>query len=43
MNKCLFLDRDGTINVLPEEAYHLTSPDSVVLIKGVEKLIKKFI
>ena len=42
MNKCLFLDRDGTINVLPEEAYHLTSPDSVVLIKGVEKLIKKF-
>lgn len=42
MKKCLFMDRDGTINVLKEDAYHLADSSSVVLIPGVEKLIKKF-
>lgn len=42
MRKCLFMDRDGTINVLPEDAYHLDKAENVVLIPGVEKLIKKF-
>ena len=42
MKKCLFLDRDGTINVLKEDAYHLADSNDVVLIPGVEKLIKKF-
>lgn len=42
MKKCLFMDRDGTINVLKEDEYHLADPKKVVLIPGVEKLIKKF-
>ena len=42
MNKCLFMDRDGTINVLKEDEYHLADPKKVTLIPGVEKLIKKF-
>jgi len=42
MKKCLFMDRDGTINVLNETAYHLADSNQVVLIPGVEKLIKKF-
>ena len=36
------MDRDGTINVLPEDAYHLARVEDVKLIPGVEKLIKKF-
>jgi len=36
------MDRDGTINVLKEDEYHLADPKKVTLIPGVEKLIKKF-
>lgn len=42
MKKCLFMDRDGTINVLKEDAFRIADSKDIVLIPGVEKLIKKF-
>jgi len=41
MNKCLFLDRDGTINTYLDGG--ACKIEQVTLIKGVQKLIAKFI
>ena len=41
MNKCLFLDRDGTINLFGSG--YTYKVEDVVLIPGIEKLVAKFV
>lgn len=41
MEKVIFLDRDGVINVLPYKGSYITEPKDFILLRDVPKAIKK--